>query len=327
MTDTPLAFEIKARIRRLGPITFHDFMRDALKEYYGKGPDIGGPKSEFTTSVSHPAFRAAVTRLVRELPAGWRVVELGAGTGELAGHVTKEVPGVEYITVDMSPGLRAKQSKHAGVRAVARCEDLAPAPSLVFGNEILDALPVSRVTSGPNGELYELLISIDAEGNFLTGFGPAVDPRLAARLQRIGIWPQRGQVLDVAPALEEFVRSAARLADPGILLFIDYGELAEALYEPARTKGSLMTYTLSGKPFDPLDDVGRCDITADVDFTAVHLAAADAGMESLGIITQESFLEALGVTDFGTAEEAEALGVFEVFAARRGTKHPIPGFE
>lgn len=325
MTETPLAFELKARIRRLGPMTFHDFMRDALIEYYGRGPNIGGPKSEFSTSVSHPEFRKAIARLVRELPSGWRVVELGAGTGELAGYVTKEVPGVEYVTVDMSPGLRAKQSKHPGVRAVARCEDLEPAPSLVFGNEILDALPVSRVTSGPNGELYELLVALDDAGNFLTGFGKAVDPRLEARLKHIGMWPARGQVLDVAPALEDFVRSAARLADPGILIFIDYGELAETLYEPARLKGSLMTYAPNGKPFDPLDDVGACDITADVDFTAVHLAAEDAGMESLGIVRQEDFLEALGVADLDAPEQHDLYG-FEVFAARRGTKHPIPGF-
>ena len=41
---------------------------------------------------------------------------------------------------------------------------------------------------------------------------------------------------------------------------------------------------------DPLVDVGRKDLTAHVDFTAVALAGQDAGLEVLGYTSQARFL-------------------------------------
>ena len=332
---------LKARIRAEGPLTFHDFMEAALYDaeagYYARGPAIGA-EGDFSTSVSFPAFRAAIARLVAHardaLGPGMRVVELGAGTGLLARGVLEALPDVPYATVERSAGLRARQAEVPGVRAVASPEDLAPAPSLVLGNEVLDAFPVHRVVGGAGDALLEVVVDVGADGRFKERLAPLRDAAVAERLARVGVRPQRGQVCDVAPGVDAFVRAAARLADPGFLVLIDYGDEARDLYAPTRLNGTFAAYKAHGRFHDPYDEVGLRDLTADVDFTAVALAAREAGMEPLGLVDQGPFLEALGIHDMGLPDEARMVAgmaglgsAFKVAAFRRGTRAPLPGFQ
>lgn len=348
-TETPLARRLKDAIRRDGPMPFSRFMEAALYDpdhgYYARGPDIGRG-GDFSTSVSFPAFREAMARLAMRAhdalgaPAAFRVVELGAGTGDLARAVVeawrRDRPGaaLDYVTVERSPGLRARQASGPGVRAVASPADLAPAPGLVFGNEVLDAFPVARVVGGPReGKLLEVHVDVAADGGFRERLLPVRDGRVARQLAREGVRPQRGQILDVAPDLPAFVREAARLPHPGFLLFIDYGDPAPVLYRPDRLNGTLAAYKAHGRFHDPYEEVGLRDLTADVDFTAVALAAADAGMEELGLATQQALLEALGIHDLGLPDEARMVAgaaglgtAFHAAAFRRGTGAGLPGF-
>lgn len=345
MPPTPLALRLADRIRREGPITFHDLMQAALYDakdgYYARGPRIG-PEGDFSTSVSFPAFRAAMARLVERArdalgkPPGFRVVELGAGTGQLARAIREAHPDVPYLTVDPSPALRARQEQVPGVRAVASPRDVPAGPALVLGNEVLDAFPVHRVVGGPEGGLLEVVVDVvddDGAFRFKERLAAARDPALAERFRRVGVWPQRGQVCDVAPGMDAFVRDAARLADPGFLVLIDYGDPARALYAPTRLNGTLAAYKAQGRFFDWYDEVGERDLTADVDFTAVELAGIEAGMECLGLIDQQSFLEALGIHELGLPDEARMVAgaaglgtAFKVMAFRRGTTATLPGF-
>jgi SAM-dependent MidA family methyltransferase len=166
------------------------------------------------------------------------------------------------------------------------------------------------------------------EGRFRERLLPLRDADVRARLAREGrARLPRGQIVDVAPALEAFVRDAARLADPGFLVLVDYGDVAERLFDPSRLNGTLAVYRSHGRHHDPYEELGRRDLTADVDFTAVELAALEAGMEPLGLATQGAFLEALGVDEREFVAKPTSLGTaFLVFAARRGTRATLPGF-
>lgn len=308
-----LAEELRARIRRDGPLRFDAFMEACLAAYYGRGPAIGAG-GDFSTSVRFPAFRDAIVRLV-EAAGSPRVVELGAGTGELARHVVGAT-GIEYWTVDASPALRAKQAE-AGARAVARVDEIPRgAPTLVFGNEVLDALPVRRIVGGASGAL-EIHVDLDARGRFRDRLLPAPDAPFV---------PQRGQVCDVAPGLAGFVERAARIADPGFLVLIDYGDVAERLYAPTRLNGTLAAYRAHEQRHDWYEQAGEQDLTADVDWSAVVDAATRAGMEPLGLVTQQRFLEALGVDDTDLVSPARLGSAFQVAAFRRGVDRSLPGF-
>jgi SAM-dependent MidA family methyltransferase len=59
--------------------------------------------------------------------------------------------------------------------------------------------------------------------------------------------------------------------------------------------GSLMTYRQHAVGVDPFDAVGRCDLTAHVDLTALERAAREAGLVPVGSTTQGPFLARLGL--------------------------------
>lgn len=319
---TALADALRERIREEGPLRFDRYMEACLAAYYGRGPAIG-PDGDFSTSVRFPAFRDAIARLV-EASGMPRVIELGAGTGELARHVLAHHPDLEYVTVDASPGLRAKQEQ-AGARPVASMAELEPAPSLVFGNEVLDALPARRIVGGPK-DLLEVHVGLDVAGRFVDRLLACDDPAVAARLREEEVWPARGQIVDLQMGIGPFVEAAARLVERGHLVLIDYGDPAVKLFDAQRINGTLAAYRAHGKNHDWYDRVGEQDLTADVDWTAVGLAAERAGMETLGLVTQRRFLAALGVDEDELLNPARLGTAFQVYAASRGEAPSLPGF-
>ena len=81
----------------------------------------------------------------------------------------------------------------------------------------------------------------------------------------------------------------------GLLLLIDYGAPAAELYDPVRRRdGTLLAYVRHRASHDPYAHVGRQDLTAHVDVTAVERAAAAAGLSHLATTTQAELLVGLG---------------------------------
>ena len=81
-----------------------------------------------------------------------------------------------------------------------------------------------------------------------------------------------------------------------MLLLIDYGFPARELYDPVRRRdGTLRAYLRHQVGDDPYRFVGRQDLTAHVDVTAVERAATAAGLEIIGVTTQAEALMGLGI--------------------------------
>ena len=164
-------------------------------------------------------------------------------------------------------------------------DDGAAITGLVVANEVLDALPTHRVVwrggEEPAGDLRGL-----ARRRF-ADVRPAVDagPRGAPR--RRGIVLRPGQRAEVCLAVDDWVASAAAGLERGVTLFIDYGYPAAELYDPVRRpRGTLAAYLGQRAHEDPYRAVGRQDLTAHVDTTAVERAAATAGLDHLATTTQ-----------------------------------------
>jgi SAM-dependent MidA family methyltransferase len=95
---------------------------------------------------------------------------------------------------------------------------------------------------------------------------------------------------EIHPQGEAFMRTlAARLAR-GAAFLIDYGFGEDEYYHPQRDMGTVMCHRAHRADDDPLADVGAKDITAHVNFTAMALAAQDAGLNVLGYTSQARFL-------------------------------------
>jgi SAM-dependent MidA family methyltransferase len=314
---------------------FARFMDLALYDprggYYRASAARPGREGDFLTAPeAHPIFGAALARAVADAwdrlarPEPFILREYGAGTGALAAAVldglARERPDVmavlRYDPVEVEPRRHvaiAEQLEAAGHRGVfdPTAPPIAePIVGMVLANEVLDALPTCRVVVRDR-VLREIAVGWHDDHFVDVEIDPST-PALAARLTDEGIVLADGQRAEVCLALDGWIAAAAAGLARGVLLLIDYGYPANALYDPVRRHdGTLRAYLRHRVHDDPYIHVGRQDLTAHVDVTAVERAAAAAGLTHLGTTTQAEFLVGLGTQDLLQAIQADPATTLE----------------
>jgi SAM-dependent MidA family methyltransferase len=307
---------LRTEIEATGPITFARFMERALYEpglgYYRSATPRPGRAGDFLTAPeTHPIFGGAVGRQLDEVwrlldrPDQFVVREYGAGTGALASSI------LAGLAADGS-GLR-QALRYETVEVDDRADD--PIVGCVLANEVLDALPVHRVVRRGN-RLREHFVDW-RDGHFIDVDGEPSTRALANRLAGEGIELADGQRSEICLALDGWVEAAARGLGRGLLLLIDYGHPAAELYGPRRMAGTLRAYVNHRVHDDVFANVGRQDLTAHVDLTAVERVAARAGLTSLGITTQAEFLVGLGIGELLTAVQSDPATTLESYLELR----------
>ncbi|HEY6014255.1 MAG TPA: SAM-dependent methyltransferase [Candidatus Limnocylindrales bacterium] len=340
--DEALASRIRAEIERDGPIPFARFMELALYDpaggYYRAGIARPGRGGDFLTAPeTHPIFGEMLARAIEEAwerlgrPQPFVLREYGAGTGTLALAVLAGLDAgrsplagrLRYDPVEVEPRrLEAIVTRfgEAGRSAtlVGAADHARPVAGVILANEVLDALPTHRLV-GRGGRLQEVFVSADG-GAFIELEGPPSTPALPARLAAEGIAFVDGQRGEVCLALEPWLAGAAAGLDRGLLLLIDYGYPAVDLYDPVRRRdGTLRAYVRQRVHDDPYRHVGRQDLTAHVDITAVERAGEAAGLRHLGTTTQAEFLMGLGIEDRLQAVQADPATTLEDYLALRSS--------
>ncbi len=335
-------------IARGGSLDFVDFMATALYEpqlgYYARGPRQVGRDGDFFTSVSvGPLFGELLAhRFLAEWkqagsPRDWRIIELGAHDGTLAADIltaitrleSSAMDGLEYAISEPLPGLQAAQkitlARFAGkVRFVTAPAELAASPryGIVFGNELLDALPF-QVVEWSGEEWLECRVGLDADGGFCWELVPVSAPRMVHALGRLGQDFPVGYRTEVRPDFAEFLAPLVHCLEAGLMIWLDYGFARPEYYHPARTRGTLRTFAKHRAAENPLQEPGQKDITAHVDFTAVAEAALELGCQpglfsSQGawltrlaepwLLAQEGNPDPLGLRQFQTLTHPSHLG-------------------
>ncbi|MTV40418.1 class I SAM-dependent methyltransferase [Duganella radicis] len=292
-----------------GAISFARYMELALYApglgYYSGGSAKLGKDGDFTTAPElSPLFGAALARVAAAIIAqsAPNILEFGAGTGKLAFDILTELraAGVEvarYSIVELSGELRARQQEK--LRAFPQVEWLDAMPAsfdgVVFGNEVLDAMPVHLMIKNPQG-WQELQVTI-ADGRFQYLEAPASGELLAQVERQIpehALLPV-GYVTELHGVACGFMATLARMVGKGAAFLFDYGFPAHEYYFDQRATGTLMCHYRHHAHADPFYYPGLQDITAHVDFTAMALAAQDAGAEVLGYLNQSGFLLGAGI--------------------------------
>ena len=303
---TILSVQLKNRIKRNGPITFRDFMAAALYDpqhgFYTKGPAIGTMDGAFNTNAMFPAFAYALSRAITEaeqlVGELLRIIEIGGGTGELGANLRSFLSvSHEYVVVDRSSNLRVQQTSR-GLPAIESVKSLTAAPTFVFGNEVLDALPVHRIFNDGSNHLLEMYVGLDAREEFIELPDQPSTPRLAAYLQDEDIRLGRGQIAEICLDLEEFLQTIAPIISKGYLVFIDYGDDSTSKYSQDNKNGTMRSFRSQTQTFDSFDYIGEQDLTADVDFTAVENAALKVGLFPAGRTRQGIWLRNLGIDSY-----------------------------
>ena len=334
--DEALVARIRAEIERDGPMTFARFMDLALYDpdggYYRAAAARPGRQGDFLTAPeAHPIFGAALSRAVAdawdrlERPDPFVVREHGAGTGALGlailDGLAAERPdlaaAVRYLPVEVDPRRLAAVAERLAdggheSRLAAPAEPDAPVTGMVIANEVLDALPTHRLVQR-DGVVREVRVGVDAAG-FVDVETELSTPALAARLADEGVRLRDDQRAEVCLGLQPWIEQAAAGLRRGVLLLIDYGYPAAELYDPVRRgQGTLRAYLRHRVHDDPYRHVGRQDLTAHVDVTAVERAAAGAGLDHLGTTTQAEFLVGLGAEDLLRAIQADPSTTMEAY--------------
>ena len=312
--DTALSLMIKDRIRSQGPMTFRDFMATSLYDpqhgFYSRGPQIGSADGPFDTNAKFPAFAYALAQAIREadhiLGANTRVVELGGGTGQLGKTILKFLNDRrDYIVVDPSLGLRTRQDQ-VGLRTVEDLGSVCPGPTFIFGNEVLDALPVHKVMGTGQGDILEFFVDLDEAGELCEIPLAPSTPALESRLQASNVNLGRGQVGEICLELSSLFQKIIKVVEPGYIIFVDYGDTASNLYSFQRRNGTLRSYYHQHQIHDIFYAPGEQDLTADVDFTALRLEAQAVGLYGGGLVSQRTWLRNLGIQHYVSLEKGSA---------------------
>lgn len=331
--DAALAAQIRDEIRARGPMPFDRYMELALYDpaggYYRSDAARPGRGGDFLTAPElHPIFGEVLAHAVEDAwdrlgrPEPFVVVEHGAGEGALAVPLLDALsPSIRYRPVEVDERRLARLRARLAEADLAERLDDASTGALfdgaVIANEVLDALPVHRVRRSRD-ELRELAVDIGPDDAFIEVDIPPTTPALAERLDAEGIELVDGQTADICLAIDSWVADATVALRRGLVVLIDYGAPAVDLYDPVRRRdGTLRAYVRHQVHDDPYRFVGRQDLTAHVDVTAVERAARAAGLTTLGITTQAEALMGLGIEDRLREIQADPATTFEDYALLR----------
>jgi SAM-dependent MidA family methyltransferase len=303
-----LAAQIRDEIAHAGGwLPFERYMELALYApglgYYSAGSTKFGPTGDFVTApeLSAALGVALACTLAQELTNADadEVLELGAGTGALAGQLLDAFAtrgrDVRYRILEPSADLRARQ-REALARFGARVEWLDQLPSTPFrgaivANEVLDALPVARFVKVA-GEAR--LLGVTTHGD---GFGyadarvdAAMTAAVAALEERLGSPLADGYCSELCLLLPAWFEGLAQALERGCVVLADYGLVRAEYYHEQRATGTLVCHYRHRAHDDPFIHPGLQDITAWVDFSACAEAATASGFAVDGFTTQGHYL-------------------------------------
>jgi SAM-dependent MidA family methyltransferase len=319
VSNPELVALLREEIERDGRITFARFMELALTHpehgYYQADEARAGFAGDFLTGPeTHRIFGHALARQVAECwdrlgqPESFVVREAGSGSGTLARDI---IDGLGAERPELLTALRYELSDVSAARVRAGSERLRAAghgervavatgdsfTGVLLANELLDAFPVHRLVMR-TGQLRERYVTWSDDW-FVDVEGPLSGPALAEPFaESSGIALAEGQQVEVSPAAWAWARSIGTTLERGYAILIDYGYPAAELYSATdRPDGTLRTYSAHLVGDDPYRRVGRQDLTAHVDFTAIARAATAGGCATLGLMSQAYFFAGLGIEE------------------------------
>jgi SAM-dependent MidA family methyltransferase len=303
-------------------ITFAEYMELTLYApqlgYYARSSQQIGSQGDFFTSPHlgkdyGELLAIQVVQMWQLLgePQLFSVVEIGAGQGLLAldmlrywqQHQPELLASLDYIIIETAPAMVASQQQLLSDWPV-RWSSWVDLPDeelvgCVFGNELIDALPVHQVIVQA-GELKEVYVSSSAEQQLREQIAELSTTKLQQYFElaniQIGDYAD-GYRTEVNLAALDLIQTITQKMRCGYLLLIDYGYSADRYYNPMRDQGTLQCYYQHRYHNDPYIHIGNQDLTAHVDFSSLMRQGSAMGLQQMGLTKQGLFLMALGLSD------------------------------
>jgi SAM-dependent MidA family methyltransferase len=301
-----------------GWIPFSRYMELALYQpslgYYTSALEKFGRSGDFiTASEISPFFGQTIVNTILPVLEGLRkqgqltrVIEIGAGTGQLAKMILLDLHRRgfdldEYHIIDVSPNLIERQQallldtcQNHGIQT--RCqwhsEVLRFVHGVILANEVFDAIPCERIVYQDHAWHYAGV-----------GLGTKPDQFLiSVPGEKLGVQPlidcaSDGYTTEIHPQAEASFRQLIHRLEQGLLLMIDYGFHHQEYYHPQRNTGTLMAHFRHQALTNVLALPGISDITCHINFSnLLHSIEHDENAQ-LFFSSQASFLLDAGITD------------------------------
>lgn len=311
-----LAALIIEKIKDEGPVSFRDFMEMSLyhpgsgyycadREKIGKGGDF------YTSPYLSSLFGDMIARQLEEMwfltgKKVFSIVEYGAGTGLLCRDILSALrtkgeffEKLHYYIIEKSEAMREKERSilaSAGllekVSWLENIRDLPPITGCVLSNELLDNFSVHQVV------MEDALMEVYVDYNHNAGFVELTRPACGALhdyLAELGVSLPGGFRTEINLEAIDWIREVSQALEKGFVLTIDYGYSSSDLYKENRNTGTLVCYHRHRVNYSPYDHIGEQDITAHVNFSALHHWGALSGLQTCGFTNQSHFLRGLGL--------------------------------
>jgi SAM-dependent MidA family methyltransferase len=263
--------------------SWREAMSDALYGDAGFYRTSGTPGRHFRTAAhASPrwadALLALAQRTERELDeqAGFTVVDMGAGGGELIAQLAQLAPETwRLVGVDVAPRPAPLPARVEWVAELPEAFD-----GVLLAVEWLDVVPVDVVEQADEGIR---LVEVDATGAERVGGAPsAVDLDWLERW-----WPlaETGNRAEVGRTRDDAWSAAVGRVRRGVALAVDYAAV------PARDLAGTLTGYRGGRQVLPVPD-GSCDITAHV---LMESCSAATIVDATLVVDQREALHRLGM--------------------------------
>ena len=230
-------------------------------------------------------------------PKNFNIIELGPGDGSLTNVLIRsfeqfpEFNSIKKIFLfEESNYLKKIQKKkiiNNKVKWINNFNKIKKGPVIFFGNEFFDAIPIKQFKRIKNS-FYEKYYILDNNFKVKEIFKKASDSDIKEiksykTLRNLNFieFPKSG--------FQELIKISQKISKlKGCLLMIDYG------YLKPNNKNTLQS-VMKHKQNNLLDNLGKADITAHVNFALLNEFFVKNGLKIKNIITQKQFLENMGI--------------------------------
>lgn len=307
---------IKKEIKKNGPIPFSKYMEYCLyhpeKGYYrGLMPPIGKSGDYYTSPCVHKMFGYIMARQIAEILScidakHFFVVEAGAGNGYLARDIGEYLKNkhsnlhkkLTMCIIEPHLPYRDLQLKEISpfyekIEFISSLDDLTKFSGVFYSNELFDSMPVEILESDDDRNIKQIYVGLEND-NFIE-INMQMDELVKQYLDEFDIKIPPHFRIEISPLVTEFYKKIAEKLDSGAIITIDYGYPRSELLSEQHNRGTLMCYYRHVALENPYIRIGKQDITAHIDFTALKEVGEKAGLITAGFVEQYYFLMSAGI--------------------------------
>lgn len=286
-------------------VFFHNVLYDKKNGYYNNKSPIGD-KGDYITAPK-------ISKLFSEIVAIWiistwenfgkpsniNIVELGPGDGSLTMvlmDVFKRFPKFNsckniylFEVSSILKKIQQKNIKNTKVKWIQNFKKIKNAPTIFFGNEFFDSIPIKQFKR-KNNTILEKYFVLKNNGQIIENFKKASSKDIKVirsfktfKNQKFIEFPKNGFSI-----LKQIIKKIKRL--DGCLLMIDYG------YLKPKNNNTIQS-VINHKKNDILENLGKADISCHVNFQLLTEFFLKNNLQVKKTISQKEFLNNMGIKE------------------------------